>query len=501
MRICHISDTHVSQGREFRREIFTKTIERINSEKFDLVIHSGDLTHSGRLEEYREGRKLLDKIKHPLVIIPGNHDARNGGLYLFKGEIGPTSGVFKTEDALITYVNSSISDSDDGRVGMVKFRMLNQAFIDNRDKPVKIVVIHHHVIPIPMAGRERNILSNAGDLLDLFLRYDVNLVLSGHRHYPNVHKVENSLFINAGTLSSQKTRYGDVNSYGVIEIERDKIKHIIRRLNGEKEIKKFHVKKPAVFTDLGKRIFRIVHISNSFIARSDVFLEKYFRNAVRSISHFQPDLIAHCGGIVHEGIARNYILASKKLSQLKFPRIFSPAGRDINYLGYHLFREYFGNMDQSYSNGTVTIRGISTAQYDSINGIVGPTETRALLKQLNRAEEHFKAVMFHHNIMPLPHSREKGLLEDSGDILRRLVDARVELVMTGASSHPYAVKVGETLIINANSLSGIYQRSIFGNSYNMIDIFEKAVAVSEVNSLWGRRRLIGLWRMDWQENQ
>jgi putative phosphoesterase len=497
MRICHISDTHVCAGREFRKEIFIKTIDRINSENFDLVIHSGDLTNSGRLDEYVEAKKLLKRIRPPLVIVPGNHDARNGGIHLFKGEIGSTSGILKTEDALVSFVNSSVPDSDDGRVGMVKFRMLNQAFIDNWEKPVKIVVIHHHIIPIPMAGRERNILSNAGDLLDLFLRYDVDLVLSGHRHYPNVHKVGNTLFINAGTLSSQKTRYGDVNSYGVIEIENREFKLITRRLNGEKNIKKFFMSKPSVFTDLGRRMFRMVQISNSFITGSEVFLKKHFRNAIRSISGFEPDLVVHCGGLVYEGIARNYLLAKGKFADLKFPKLFSPAGRDINYLGYHLFGEYFGNMDQSFTNGDVIVKGISTAQYDSINGIVGPTEIRVLLRELNESEENFKAVMFHHNIIPIPHSREKGLLEDSGDILRKLVDAKVDLVMTGASSHPYAVKVGETLIVNANSLSGVYQRSIFGNSYNLIDIFERAVAVSEVNSLWGRRRLIGLWKREW----
>ncbi len=494
MRICHISDTHICSGPEFRRDVFTDTVKRINSEGFDLVIHSGDVTNSGRLEEFQSARRLLDTIEPPLVVIPGNHDARNGGVFLFKREIGPTSGVFATDEAMVAYVNSSISDSNQGRVGMHKFQMLSRAFNENQDKPVKIVVIHHHVVPIPMAGRERNVLSNAGDLLDLFLRYGVDLVLSGHRHYPNVHKAENTLFINAGTLSCSKTRYGDVNSYGVIETEGGEFRLITRRVNGERKLRKFFMDAPEVFTDLGAREFRIVQVSNSFISKTRPFLEKHFRNAAKSIEKLEPDLFAHCGGIVFEGITENYLAAKEKFSRMKFPKIFTPAGRDINYLGYYLFNEYFGPYDQSYQDDNIFVKGISTAQYDSSNGIVGPTETRSVLQELNQAKADFKAVFLHHNIIPIPHSREKGLLEDSGDILRKLVDAGVNLVMTGTSSYSYAVRMGDTLVVNANSLSSIYQRSIFGNSFNLIDVFEKTIAVSEFNSLWGKRRLIGFWK-------
>jgi len=96
-------------------------------------------------------------------------------------------------------------------------------------------------------------------------------------------------------------------------------------------------------------------------------------------------------------------------------------------------------------------------------------------------------------VLPIPHSREKGLLEDSGDLLREMVDAKIDLVLTGTSSHPFAAQIGDTIVVNANSLSSVYQRSVFGNSFNIIDIYEGAIAVFEVNSLWGQRRLLGIW--------
>ncbi|MBD3178457.1 MAG: metallophosphoesterase [Candidatus Latescibacteria bacterium] len=493
MRICHISDTHISLGSEFQRKTFESTIKQINSEDFDLVIHSGDITTSGILEEYKEARRLTEKIRHPLVVIPGNHDARNGGISIFSEVIGNPSGVIEMKDAVITYVDSSIPDSNQGRVGMINFRILQDALGKHQDKDIKIVLIHHHVVPVPMAGRERNVLSNAGDILNLLLRYNVDLVLSGHRHYPNVHQVERTLFINAGTLSSSKTRYGDVNSYGVIEIEGDRFRLTTRRVNGESKVQQFFMAKPRVFKELGKRKFRIAHLSNTFISDKPVFLRNHFNNAVRSMNRYKPDLVAHCGGIVYEGIPHDYHLAGEMIDLIESPKIFAPAGRDINYLGYYLFNNYFGKVDQEISNGEILVKSILSAQYDSKNGIVGPRERENLVREIRKSEEGFKCLMLHHNIIPIPHSREKGLLEDSGDFLRDVVDSKVDLVLTGTSSHPFSVKVGETLVVNANSLSSIYQRSINGNSYNLIDIFEKAIMVSEVNSLWGRRKLIGLW--------
>ncbi len=117
---------------------------------------------------------------------------------------------------------------------------------------------------------------------------------------------------------------------------------------------------------------------------------------------------------------------------------------------------------------------------------------------MNAAPQKFKALFLHHNIIPIPHSREKGLLEDAGDFLREVLDAGIDLVLTGTSSHPYAAKVDNTVIVNANSLSSIYQRSLFGNSFNLIDIYEGVIAVFEVNSLWGKRRLLGLYERNHQ---
>ena len=492
MRILHISDTHIGRALDFNKEVLEGILEETRKQKFDLVIHSGDVTQGGRRQEFEQARKILSRVDIPLIALAGNHDARSGGLYLFEKYIGPLNGVLEIGDAVIIHVNSAFEDSDQGRVGMVKFDIMRKALNDHSEKKIKIIVLHHHTIPIPMAGRERNVLTNAGDILDLILKEDVDLVLSGHRHYPNIYQIENTVFINAGTASATKTRYGDVNSYNIIEINESACRVRTIRLDGKIQRFSFPKRKKRIFSDFGEREFRAVHIANTLISDSRAFLKRNFLNAMDTIKKLNPDLMVHCGGLVREGIAQDYEAAVSFMEELEVPVVYTPAGRDINYLGYYLFPTYFGSIDQRYSNENILFQGICSAQYDSREGIVGPSQRKLLLKKLKTPEET-KAVFLHHNVLPISHSREKGLLEDSGDLLRDLVDAKIDLVLTGTSSHPFAAQIGDTIVVNANSLSSVYQRSVFGNSFNIIDIYERAVAVFEVNSLWGQRRLLGIW--------
>ena len=45
-------------------------------------------------------------------------------------------------------------------------------------------MLHHHLLPVPGTGRERNIVYDAGDAIECLQRAGVDLVLSGHKHVP-----------------------------------------------------------------------------------------------------------------------------------------------------------------------------------------------------------------------------------------------------------------------------------------------------------------------------
>ena len=97
-----------------------------------------------------------------------------------------------------------------------------------------ILVLHHHVIPIPNTGRERNVLSDAGDLLKTLTTHEVDLILCGHKHVPNVWRINDTIVVNAGSIYSNKLRGKIGNSYNVYIIDDDTIEIFLNNVGGEK---------------------------------------------------------------------------------------------------------------------------------------------------------------------------------------------------------------------------------------------------------------------------
>ena len=86
--IIHLSDFHIKDREHFERAKVNGIISSLNAlDKVDeyLVVFSGDLANSGRINEYRQSRylfgQLINGIKQKnnnkfvnLIMVPGNHD-------------------------------------------------------------------------------------------------------------------------------------------------------------------------------------------------------------------------------------------------------------------------------------------------------------------------------------------------------------------------------------------------------------------------------------------
>lgn len=251
----------------------------------------------------------------------------------------------------------------------------------------------------------------------------------------------------------------------MIDITEDDTRVPTIRSNGGKRISATRRRLRAVFDDSGVRIVRIAQPANAFVSHSRNFVGKLFDSAVDALLALEPDIVVHCGGIVGEGTQGDYDLAARRILEIDLPFVVSPSGRDMNHLGYELFDRYLGRLDSAYESEDLFPQGVSSFQYDSPVGVVGTSARERLWRELERTERKAKGVFLHHDLVSVPHSRNKGLLEDAGDFLRDLVDAEVGIALTGTSSHPHAVQAGRTAISNSNSTSGMYRRSAYGNSF------------------------------------
>jgi 3',5'-cyclic-AMP phosphodiesterase len=223
LTICQISDIHCGSA-YFISDLLERSILEINDYEPTAIVVSGDLTDAGYRQEFEEAAEYVSHFRcENLMVIPGNHDSRNVGYIHFERLFGDRYSVIEFEKAIMVGVDSSEPDLNDGRIGREHYDFIHESFANAGDK-LKIFVVHHHLIPIPGTGRERNIIFDAGDVLELLADTEVDLVLSGHKHVPYAWKLENMFIVNAGTTSTTRLRGNTRPCYNIIEIEGARVK-------------------------------------------------------------------------------------------------------------------------------------------------------------------------------------------------------------------------------------------------------------------------------------
>ena len=149
--IAHISDLHCG-GPYFVPNLMERAISEVNDLAPDLVVCSGDLTTFGFKPEYFQAREYLDRLEcAALVVIPGNHDARNVGYVHFEELFGERSSVLRLGGVTVVAVDSTEPDLDHGQIGRGRYAWIEEQFADGSE--LRIFVLHHHLLPVPGTGR------------------------------------------------------------------------------------------------------------------------------------------------------------------------------------------------------------------------------------------------------------------------------------------------------------------------------------------------------------
>lgn len=170
--VAQITDLHFGSTPEGEASV-TRIIEALNRLKPDLVVVTGDIAHDGLWDQYDRAQRVLERLTMPLVCIPGNHDRRGWGAYLT---------TFGSPYRSVRFGRWTLLGLDGGH-GRDQFTESQLAFIEHEldaAEPGKVIVLEH----IPLAGT-RAIKAHAADVIALFQRKHVPLVLSGHWHYGN----------------------------------------------------------------------------------------------------------------------------------------------------------------------------------------------------------------------------------------------------------------------------------------------------------------------------
>jgi Icc protein len=227
-----MSDIHVGSGL-FRPDLLEAAMAETNELRPDLVAIAGDLTNEGYRDEFEEARRQLDRLEcSSVIVIMGNHDARNVGYRWFEDVFGMRERAERIRvpegEAKVVAIDSTKPDLDEGEVGREHYAWLDSEFRDWTAGP-RILIIHHHILAVPGTGRDVNNLRDAGDVMAILRELRVDLVLAGHRHVPYVWSISGVRVVHSGTVSTMRVRGTMPPSYNVIDLDADSVRISLRR--------------------------------------------------------------------------------------------------------------------------------------------------------------------------------------------------------------------------------------------------------------------------------
>lgn len=138
-----------------------------------FVLHAGDLTDNGLLQEYDWTEDILQRLHVPYLTVIGNHDALNNGKENYQAIYGPYDYSLVFNQVKFVALNSNNWEFDD-QVPRVDW--LSEAVADYAIYQHQIVLTHIEAHD----GRFSGALS--AQLLASLKENFVSLVISGHRH-------------------------------------------------------------------------------------------------------------------------------------------------------------------------------------------------------------------------------------------------------------------------------------------------------------------------------
>lgn len=169
MIVAQISDTHIAldtPDADQRIGDFRRTIADINAldPAPDLVVHTGDIVHNGRRDEYAEAASILAAARAPVFVLPGNKDQRANLYAAFPAHKYLTPGAPFIDYAIENYpvrliaLDTLSEGNNKGDFGRERIERLTKLVDAETRKPIAIFM-HHPPFEVPVGPDPLNFVT------------------------------------------------------------------------------------------------------------------------------------------------------------------------------------------------------------------------------------------------------------------------------------------------------------------------------------------------------
>ncbi len=224
--VLQISDPHF--GTEVP-EVVEALVKLASALKPDLVVLSGDITQRARGGQFEAAKAFVNRIRSPLLAVPGNHDipllnlwARIAHPYAnhsasFGQELEPQ---FESRELLVVGVNTTRARRHkNGEVDATQVRRVADRLSQASADQLRVVVVHQPIeVKRPQDEPDRLIGHAAAQ--HAWAAAGADIVMGGHIHLPYVMALPGLArpmwAVQAGTAVSDRVRRGVPNSVNVL---------------------------------------------------------------------------------------------------------------------------------------------------------------------------------------------------------------------------------------------------------------------------------------------
>src|SRR5687768_7410360 len=198
-RLIHLSDLHFG-AHDLR--LVDAVAERVDEEKPDLVVISGDFTQRAKTEQFKEACDFLERLRdagHDVLAVPGNHDVP---LYdVFRRFLSPLTRyqryiddrlcpVHQLAGVTVLGINTARSLTfSEGRINEEQIKFIRDTFSRSDPKAMRVLVTHHPLFALPVgeAGEVKQAVGRSELALDAAGEAGVDMLLAGHHHTASSH--------------------------------------------------------------------------------------------------------------------------------------------------------------------------------------------------------------------------------------------------------------------------------------------------------------------------